>query len=230
MTSFVPWLVGPRRLALMLGLGVAMGVQAAQGIYSCTDSSGKRFTSDRPIPECLDREQRVLNKDGSQRQTLPPRMNAEERAAEEERQRARELQEAARKDAMRRDRNLMLRYPDEAAHQKAREAALDDLRKGIALSERNLKELQDSRKPLLADAEFYKGKRLPYKLRAKLEANEAQQQAQRDIIQNQHAESIRINALYDEELARLKQLWVGMTGGAAAPLPARPPQSAITAR
>lgn len=186
---------------------------AAPGIYSCVDGAGKRLTSDRPIQECLDREQRVLNKDGSQKQTLPPRMNAEERAAEEERQRARALQEATRKDAMRRDRNLMLRFPDEVAHNKARESALDDLRKGIELSERHLKDLQDNRKPLLADAEFYQGKRLPGKLRSKLEANEAQQQAQRDIIQNQKAETGRINALYDAELAHLRKLWAGAAPG-----------------
>jgi hypothetical protein len=186
---------------------------AASGIYSCVDASGKRHTSDRPIPECLDREQRVLNKDGSQKQTVPPRMNAEERAAEEERQHQKALAEAAAKDAVRRDRNLMLRFPNEAAHNKAREAALDDVRKGIQLSERHLKELQDDRKPLLAETEFYKGKRLPYKLKSKLEANDAQQQAQQDIIQNQSNEIARVNALYDAELARLKRLWAGAAPG-----------------
>src|SRR3990167_7191206 len=108
----------------LVGLLLWSGVQCAQagagtssysmqgGIYSCVDVHGKRLTSDRPIPECLDREQRVLNKDGSQRKTLPPRMNAEERAAAEERQRQKALAEATLKDAVRRDRNLMLRYPN----------------------------------------------------------------------------------------------------------------------
>ena len=53
------------------------------GIYTCVDAQGRRHTSDRPIPECLDREQRVLNRDGSQRQVVPPRMTAEQRAAAE---------------------------------------------------------------------------------------------------------------------------------------------------
>lgn len=201
-------------LALLVALVLpAAPLLAAPGIYTCVDPSGKRHTSDRPIPECLDREQRVLNKDGSQKQTLPPRMNAEERAAEEERQRLRALAEAARKDAIRRDRNLMLRFPTEAVHDKAREAALDDLRRGIAASERHLKDLQNDRKPLLAETEFYKGRRLPFKLRSKLEANEAQQQAQKDIIQNQIAEIARVNALYDAELARLRRLWAGALPG-----------------
>lgn len=195
----------------------ATGSAQAQsgGIYSCTDAQGKRHTADRPIPECLDRDQRVLNRDGSERRTVPPRMNAEERALAEERKRLQEQTAAAQKDAVRRDRNLMLRFPDEAAHTKAREAALDDLRRGIAGSERRLKDLEEERKPLLAETEFYKDRRLPFKLKSKLEANDAQQQAQRDIIQNQQTELVRVNALYDAELARLKRLWHGAAPGAA---------------
>lgn len=192
---------------------VASASWAAPGIYSCVDSSGKKHTSDRPIPECLDREQRVLNKDGSQKQTVPPRMNAEERALAEERQHQKALAEAAQKDAIRRDRNLMLRYPNEAAHNKAREAVIDDLRRGIDASELHLKELQSDRKPLLDEAEFYKGKRLPFKLKTRLEANDAQQQAQKDIITQQTAEIARVNALYDAELARLRRLWGGAVPG-----------------
>ena len=195
----------------------AMGTAQAQGagIYSCVDAQGKRHTSDRPIPECLDREQRLLNRDGSERRTLPPRMNAEERALAEERKRLQEQAAAAQKDAVRRDRNLMMRFPDEPAHTKAREAALDDLRRAIVVSERRLKDLEEERRPLVAETEFYKGRKLPFKLKSKLEANDAQQQAQRDIIQNQQAELVRVNALYDAELARLKRLWHGAAPGAA---------------
>lgn len=182
-------------------------------IYTCTDGSGKRVTSDRLIAECLDREQRVLNKDGSQRMVIPPRMSPEERAAVEARKRERALAEAAQKDAIRRDRNLLMRYPDEAAHNKARQAAMDDLHKGIALSDKRLEELRAERKPLDAETEFYKGKRLPGKLRTQIEASDAQQQAQRDIIQQQRTEMVRLNALYDAELARLRKMWTGVAPG-----------------
>ncbi len=202
--------------AVLIWAGAAGSAQAqAGGIYSCVDAQGKRHTADRPIPECLDRDQRVLNRDGSERRTVPPRMNAEERALAEERKRLQEQAAAAQKDAVRRDRNLMLRFPDEAAHTKAREAALDDLRRGIVGSERRLKELEEERKPLLGETEFYKGRKLPFKLKSKLEANDAQQQAQRDIIQNQQTEQVRVNALYDAELARLKRLWHGAAPGSA---------------
>ncbi len=205
-------------------LAAPSGQSPVGGIYTCVDASGKRITSDRPIPECLDREQRLLNKDGSQRKTVPPRMNAEERAAEEERRHLAELAEAARKDAVRRDRNLVMRYPDEAAHDKARESVLDDLRRSVDASTRHLQTLEDERKPLITETEFYKNKRLPPKLKQRLEANEAQQKAQRDIIQTQKSEMLRVDALYDAELARLKRLWAGAPAGSLAsevPSPAR---------
>ncbi|MCH2242727.1 MAG: hypothetical protein MK041_12565, partial [Aquabacterium sp.] len=48
-------------------------------IYSCIDASGRRITSDRPIPECLDREQKLHNRDGSVRGVQRPSMTAAER-------------------------------------------------------------------------------------------------------------------------------------------------------
>ena len=139
-------------LGLLLGLApVAAALAqatggAGNGIYSCTDARGRRLTSDRPIIECLDREQRVMNNDGSTRATLPPSMTANERAAVEEAQRQKQAEETARKDTIRHDRNLMARFPNEAAHNKAREAALDNLRDALKLSEKRLAELeQDER-------------------------------------------------------------------------------------
>lgn len=211
--------VGTGRSGLLKGVlaaGLLCAVYASwatPGIYTCVDASGKRRTADRPIPECLDREQRVLNKDGSQRKLVAPRQTPQERAAAEDLRRQRLQAEMAQKDAIRRDRNLLFRYPNEAAHQKAREAALDDIRKAIASSEKRVADLQAERRPLLADAEFYKGKALPFKLRIALEGNETSQGAQREIIENQRAEMVRINAMYDVELNRLKKLWAGAEPG-----------------
>lgn len=210
------------RVVLVAALA-APSAWAAQTIYTCTDASGRRLTSDRPIQECLDREQRLLNKDGSPRKVMPPRMSPKERAAQDEVDRQKVLADAAFKDAVRRDRNLLNRFPSEAAHRKAREAALDDVRNAIASSEKRIKDLQAERKPLQADAEFYKGKPLPSKLRASLDDNTASQDAQREITENHKAELGRINALYDVELARLKRLWAGAEPGS---VPAAAPQAA----
>lgn len=129
------------RLAAVALAAVAGLDAAAQGIYTCTDSRGRKLTSDRPILECLDREQKVLNKDGSPRGVLPPSLTAEERAELEARERRREQERMALQDAIRRDKLLLSRYPNEKAHRKAREEALEDVRKSIQNSEQRIAEL-----------------------------------------------------------------------------------------
>jgi hypothetical protein len=190
---------------------LAGGAQAA--IYSCIDASGRRLTADRPIAACVDREQRLLNPDGSVRRVIPPTPTADERAEQEARERRVLAERAALQDAIRRDRNLMARFPHEAAHQKARTNALDDIRSAVQASERRLEALAAERKPLMHETEFYIGKPLPLELRQQLDAIDAATEAQRVLIQNQQAELVRINSLFDAELAHLRKLWAGAPAG-----------------
>jgi len=207
----------------LLSAGTAWA--ASPGIYTCIDANGKRLTSDRPIPECSSRDQRVLNADGSVRTVLPPVPTADERAEQEQRERQAIAERAQQQDAVRRDRNLMIRFPNEAAHNKARAAALDDVRSAVALSEKRIAVLTADRKPLMDEAEFYVGKPLPLKLKQALDANDAATDAQRSLIQNQQAEIGRINALYDAELTRLKKLWGGAPAGSMGSIPVAPAAS-----
>ncbi|RZJ10639.1 MAG: hypothetical protein EOP39_08235 [Rubrivivax sp.] len=205
------------------GLLLASAAQAqdatpGKGIYTCTAADGRKLTSDRPIAECTSREQRVLNPDGSQRATLPPFLSPEERAAKDVADRRAAAERIAQLDAIRRDRTLMQRYPTEAAHQRARHTALDDASKATRISERRIKDLNQERKPLLDEAEFYKGKPLPGKLKQALDANDAGIEAQEVLIENQKAEIVRINTRFDAELTRLRKLWAGATPGSLPPL------------
>jgi hypothetical protein len=205
--------------AAALLLACAAAAAAPAPIYSCVDASGKRITSDRPIAECHDRDQRVLNADGSVKGVVPPTPTADERAEAEARERQAITDRMMRQDAVRRDRNLLARFPNEAAHRKAREAALDDSRKSVRLSEVRIALLTKERKPLLDEAEFYVGKPLPPLLKMQLDANDAAVKAQEDLRVNQQNEIVRINALYDVELERLKNLWGGALPGSMGVLP-----------
>lgn len=203
--------------ALLAGVAGTAFAQAAPGgpgaIYTCIDDKGRQIRRDRYVAECSDREQRILNKDGSLRQVIPPTFTAEERAEQEARQKKLDEERAALADAVRRDRNLKVRYPNEAAHQRAREAALDAVRKAIKNSEQRLQELRQERKPLLEEAEFYKGKAMPARLKQQLDGNEATAAAQREAMKNQDAEMARVNKLFDQELEQLRKLWRGGTTG-----------------
>lgn len=188
---------------------------ASPSIYTCVDANGKRRTADRPIFECNAVEQRILNADGSVKRVVQPRQTLDERNESETRDRAVALARANRQDAIRRDRNLLVRYPDEAAHRKARGAALDDLRKSLAQSDLRLKTLAAERKPLIDESEFYVGRQLPIKLRLAIDSNDALVQAQNSLVQNLRIEAMRINTLFDTEHDRLVRLWAGAAPGSA---------------
>lgn len=225
-TRYRPLLPEAVRVAVLAALLVQVGPTLAQGskppaagIYTCIDDRGRRLTADRPIPECMAKEQLVLNRDGSVNHVLPPTPTAEERAVQETKERQEAALRAQRAEAVRRDRNLLARYPDEDAHQRAREAALDTVRLAAKATELRLRALETERKPLLAEAEFYPGRALPAKLRSQMDANDASTQAQQEAAAHQEVEIDRINRLYDRELDRLRQLWAGAAPGSLGALP-----------
>lgn len=218
--------------------GVLLGIVglAQAAIYVCSDPSGKRITSDREMAfcsadrktQCCNGSQRELNADGSKRRDVPPPPTADERTEMEARQQQEAYERASRVDAMRRDRNLLARFPNEAAHRKAREAALEDTRKSLTISQARLTALEKERKPLLDEAEFYVGKPLPGKLKLQIDGNEAAMEAQKTLIVNQQAELVRINENYDLELERLRKLWSGAQPGSLGALPKPAAESAAS--
>lgn len=195
------------------GTARAQPADSNGGIYTCVDNRGQKRVSERPIAECTDREQRVLNKDGSLKRIMPPTLTAEERAERDAAERKQAEERAALNDAVRRDRNLKARFPNEAAHQKAREAALEVVRVAMRTSQQRLQDLETERKPLNSEVEFYRGRIMPARLKQQIEANETSVAAQRDLIQTQEAELVRINRLYDSELEHLRKLWNGARPG-----------------
>ena len=219
-------------------LGIALGAAAqapagatanSAGIYTCVDGQGRRLTSDRPIADCTAREQRVLNRDGSVQRVLPPSLTAEERAEREAAERRAAQARTSQADAVRRDRNLMSRFPNEATHRKSRESALDTVRLAIKATELRVQELTAERKPLAEEAEFYKGRPLPLRLKQALDGNDAGVEGQREAAANQGAELVRINKLHDVELERLRRLWAGAAPGSLGPAPALPATAGASA-
>jgi len=224
---------------LCLGAAVTAVAQPSSGqVFTCVANNGRTLTSDRLIGECMDREQRLLSREGLVLRIIPPSLTADERSEKEARDQRLAAEKQAKADAVKRDRNLMQRYPNAEAHQKARETALADLRTSIELSETRQRELTNERKPLLQESEFYVGKALPATLRQQLDANEAAAGAQRDVQTNQKAELKRVTQLFDTELVRLKRLWAGAAPGsigpaadeAASAVAATPPGKPVAAR
>ncbi len=215
------------RNALAVVVLAASWAQCAlgQGIYTCIDSKGRRLTADRPIVDCIDREQKELNPSGTVRRKVGPSLTAEEQRAEEEK--ARRLAEESNRVAeqKKRERALLARYPDRARHDTERATALAVVDAVVASSHKRSTELAAERKALNVEGEFYRNDpaKYPPTLKRALAENEAQITAQKNFVAEQAEEKQRINKRFDEELARLRILWAN-TGPVTAGRPASSPR------
>jgi hypothetical protein len=195
-------------------------------IYSCIDAQGHRLSSDRPIPECLGQDQRLLNRDGTLKAVVPPAQSTEEKERQEATRRQADQVRLAREAEARRDRALMARYPDQATHDEARRRGLEPVNRQIDTAQRRLQELDGETQALANEREALTSKSVPAALRARIAANEGAVEAQQTILRDQQAEHERMNRQFDAELARLRALWAGAAPGRLGPLPAPPPRRA----
>jgi len=198
--------------SLVAGVWAQTPPQPIAGVYTCVDAKGRKLTADRPIPECTDREQKVLNPSGTVKTKVGPTLTAQERSDQEAKEK-REMEERNRTtDEKRRDRALLIRYPNKGVHDQERQEALDQIATVIQAAKRRLDELAKQRVAIDDEMEFYKKdpSKAPAYVRRQLEENTNSQQVQRRFIGEQEAEIKRVNARFDDELVRLRQLWALM--------------------
>ncbi|WP_324504108.1 DUF4124 domain-containing protein [Polaromonas sp.] len=206
-----------------VALGACLcSIAQAQGIYSCVDGKGRKITADRPIAECIDRPQREINPSGTVKRVVGPSLTAQERAAQEQKDKAAAEVRAREAEEKRRDRALLLRYPSRAVHDKERAEALDQIDVVIKAASKRTTELAGQRKAIDADFEFYKSDpaKAPASLKRRLEENDSSVAVQKRFIADQDAEKKRVNMRFDEELVKLNQLWA--MGGAVPAAAAAP--------
>lgn len=208
-----------RRLPVVVGVAAwtwsAVGAAQAQtGIYTCVDAQGRRITSDRPIRECIDREQRELNPSGSLKRVVPPVPTAEELAREEARKRAEAEALAKQREERRKEQLLLIRFPTLEAHQRARSEALHQVQDVIDVVRKRAAELDRQRQDIEAELEFYKRdpSKAPEWLKRRQADNAQQRASQAQYLDDQAREKTRINARFDEELKLLQRLWAEQPG------------------
>ena len=200
------------------GAALAQAPAGSGTIYTCTDASGRRITADRPIATCVDRAQRVLGNTGVELRRVAPTQTEQERNAAEARRRQEQADQARVREERSRDKAMLLRYPNQASHDEARNEALSQSTDVSAVAQMRLGELKQRRKKLDTELEFYQGNpaKAPANLRRQLKDNTESQEEQQRFIQQQNEEQKRINQRFDAELQQLRKLW-----GQTAPNPAR---------
>lgn len=202
-------------LTMLSGMTVAQAQQPGnanngQGIYTCIDARGRSLTSDRPIPECTDREQKVLNPSGTVKARVGATLTAQERTALEAKEKAAQQERARLNEEKRRDRAMLARYPNQAVHDKERAGALAQIAVVRQAATNRVQELLRQRAVLNDEMEFYKKdpSKAPPSVRRQVDELAQSLAIQDRFIADQDAEIKRVNARFDEELTRLKRLWL----------------------
>jgi len=185
------------------------GPTVPSGIYSCTDARGRTITSDRRIPDCLDREQRELNPSGTTKRLIEPTYTAQEQAERDERKRLAALAAVRQAEERRRERALLVRYPTPVVHDRERADALAQIDAVIGAARKRIGELGVERRKVDDELEFYKKdvSKAPDSLRRQLDDNAKSVAVQIRFVGEQEDEKQRLNARFDEERVRLRLLW-----------------------
>lgn len=184
--------------------------QVTQGnIFTCVDAAGRRWTSDRPIAQCVDREQRVLGPSGVERKRIAPALTEVEMAQRLEARRLQELKMQRIVEQRRRDGALLARYPSRGSHEAERQQNLAQLGESQLSAEKRLAELQAMHAEQAKELAFYANdpSRISASLRLSIEAAQSSEQEQQRLIDRQTAEKQRVNQRFDAELERLEMLW-----------------------
>jgi Domain of unknown function (DUF4124) len=207
------------KASISSALWLASAVASAQ-IYTCVDARGRKLTSDRPIPECADREQKELNTSGTVKRTVKPVMTAEEQRVFDAKQKNEAEEQTRQMEEKRKDRALLTRYPNRAIHDKERAEALAQVDEVMKAAIKRTGELGLQRKDIDTELEFYKKDptKAPLSLKRQIEDNNNSVAVQKRFVADQEGEKKRINMRFDEELVKLKSLWLltGNPSGVAA--------------
>ncbi len=215
------WMQAVIMLAWLSGAGAVV----AQGIFTCTSASGRKITSDRPIAECANQDQKELNASGTVKRIVKPTMTADEQRVADQKLKQEAEERAQIEEERRKNRVLLSRYPTKATHDKERATALAQVDEVIAAAQKRIGELADQRKAINSELEFYKKdpNKTPASLRRQIEDNEKSTAVQRRFIGDQDDEKKRANLRFDEELVRLKKLWAQAAMPTTTAVPASAP-------
>jgi len=106
------------------------------------------------------------------------------------------LKAARQQDEKRRERALLLRYPDRKAHERERDLALAVVDDIIASSQKRTQALMEERVAINTEMEFYlkDPSRAPFALKSRLESNISNQKAQQQFVISQGVEKARLNS------------------------------------
>ena len=209
----------PAALAAIAGLALVAPAAVAPAfgqappptqIYSCEDEQGRIISSDRPIRDCARREMRVLNRDGSLREVIPPPMTREQRKQAERAELERKDAEARSRARQARDRSLLITFEDERSLETMRRRHLAEIDAEIRIATSRILTLDRELKAAQAEADRQTrergGRQIPFAFQQRITDAANAILAEDALIRDRQNERERINERFDADAARLREL------------------------
>jgi hypothetical protein len=178
--------------------------------YRCKAKDGMRYYGSAIPVQCLCEPIELLNAQGYVVKRIDPVGEEKERAAKEANAAKKLEAEVANKDADRRNRALLATYTSEKDIESARARALADNQNALAAFEQKISELKQKRARYEKELALYQEKKdkgsPPVVLKENISNTDMDLQAQEGLIAQKKKEAEAINAKYDDDKKRFREL------------------------
>jgi len=194
-------------LALLLGAACLATPAIAQQLYKYTDpATGRTIYTDKVPAEQAGKANEQLSRQGMVVKRNEAALTAEQIAAREAERKRKFDEDIAAKEEKRKNQALLNTYPREKDIDEARERAIKANEDAVKDAERKLADVQKRKQALAAEAEFYAKRPMPAQLKRDVQQNEVELKATTELVEKKKQEIDAINARYDEDQRRYREL------------------------
>ena len=181
----------------------------SQLTYRCVGKDGKKYYGSTVPTPCLGQPIEQLNTSGLVVRRINPEGDEKERTLKEAEAKKKREDEAAAKEAARRNRALLATYTSEQDIDEARSRALADNELAVRDVELRIDAIKKRQASYDKELEFYKGgNKPPARLQDDIRDAEIDLQAQENLLVVKKKDVNSINARYDDDKKRYRELTV----------------------
>ena len=199
-----------KNIVTLLALLALAPLAADAQSYRCIGKDGKRYYGSAIPRECYGRAVEQLNSQGLVVKRIDPAAEEKERLAKAAADAQKRDQDAAAREAARRNQALLATYTSEKDVEEARARALADNAKAVREVESRIEAIVKRQAGYDKELTLYKGKgEPPAKLREDIRSAENDLKVHQEMLETKKREVNAINARYDEDKKRYAQIMRG---------------------
>ncbi len=196
--------------AALLAMPLAAQAQnREQYTYRCVGKDGKKYYGQTIPDACLGLPLEMINKQGFVVKRIDPEGDEKAKLAREEEAQKKRDAENAVKDSQRRSRALLATYTSEKDIQDSRNRALVENKKQIEETQGRIAEIKKRKERSEKELELFKtsGKGTPpARLKEEIDIAQLDLKAQESVLSSKRKDGELINARYDDDLKRYREL------------------------